>query len=108
VWVPATDQVTITLVNAASSATGILVVRVATDDGALVGGRPTGCALALALLTSGMCALAPLASGSRAMVQVPITVTGPGQSAEVQVCAVELLRLECATPLLPPTVVDLA
>ena len=107
VWQPSTSRVEVTLVNGGTSSTGFLVVMLEVAAGALVDARPTGCALALSLGTSSMCTLRPLGPGASASVQVPLTVTAPGQSATVQVCAVGFLRLSCTTPLLRPTVVAL-
>lgn len=108
VWQPTSSQVEVTLVNAGAQATGFLVMTLQAAGGAIVDAQPTGCALALGMVTTGMCTLRPLGPGATAVVQVPMTVTRPGQSAQVQVCAVALLRLECTTPLLTPTVVELA
>lgn len=108
VWQPTRSRVEVTLVNAGVSSTGFLVMSLQAAGGALVGAQPTGCALALGMITTGLCALRPLGPGASAVVRVPMTVSRSGQSAEVQVCAVARLRLECTTPLLRPTVVALA
>lgn len=107
VWQPSASRVEVTLVNGGTSSTGFLVVMLEVAAGALIDARPTGCALALSLWTSSLCTLRPLGPGASASVQVPLTVTAPGQSATVQVCAVGFLRLSCTTPLLRPTVVAL-
>ena len=108
VWQPTSSQVEVTLVNGGLSSTGYLVMTLEAAGGALVGVQPTGCALALGMVTSGVCALRPLVPGASAVVRVPMTVTRPGQSAEVHVCAVGFLRLGCETSLLARTVVALA
>jgi hypothetical protein len=108
VWQSTSSQVEVTLVNGGVSSTGFLVMTLEAAGGALVDVRPTGCALALGMVTSGVCALRPLGPGASAVVRVPMTVTRPGQSAEVHVCAVGFLRLGCETPLLARTVVALA
>jgi len=108
VWQPTSSQVEVTLVNGGLSSTGYLVMTLEAAGGAIVGVQPTGCALALGMATSGLCALRPLVPGASAVVRVPMTVTRPGQSAEVHVCAVAFLRLGCETSLLARTVVALA
>lgn len=99
VWQPTSSQVEVTLVNGGLSSTGYLVMTLEAAGGALVAVQPTGCALALGMVTSGVCALRPLVPGASAVVRVPMTVTRPGQSAEVHVCAVGFLRLGCETAL---------
>jgi hypothetical protein len=106
-WSAAEERVRVTLVNGTHQPTGFLVLTVAALGGAFVSGQPSGCAMELGAVVTGVCALAPLAPGAGAAVDVPVRVTGPGQSAQVTLCSAVMLRFDCETELLAPTTVAL-
>ncbi len=97
----------VTLANTGAEPTGFVVLDLQTLGGARVSGPPSGCAVGLALPTTGTCGLPPLGPGETVVVQVPVEVTGPGQSARARVCSATILRLDCDTPVLGPTTVAL-
>jgi hypothetical protein len=107
VWLAGDSQVRITLTNDSAERTGFLVVSLEAEGGAVVGRRPAGCALGLAVRTAGLCGLPPLRPGETAVVHVPVQVTGPGQTARATVCAATAPRLDCDTVFLAPTTVAL-
>lgn len=107
VWLPDEARVQITLTNGGGERSGFLVLDLEALGGATVSGRPSGCALGLAVGTTGLCGLPPLRPGETAVVTVPVTTTGPGQTARVTVCSAAILRLDCDTLILTPTTVAL-
>jgi RNA polymerase sigma factor (sigma-70 family) len=107
VWFPESDQLQITLANDDDEPTDHLALGVRLDGGAVIGGWPTGCQMASPLVWSAGCAVNPVAPGSETVVRVPITVTGPGQTARVSLCAVRLLSVDCDTDILNTTTTQL-
>jgi RNA polymerase sigma factor (sigma-70 family) len=107
VWLPDQDLLQITLANAGDAQTDYLALAVTLAGGAVTNGWPTGCDLAVPLVSSAKCAVSPLAPGDEAVVRVPIAVTGPGQQARVSLCAVDLLTVDCNTDILHTTTTDL-
>jgi DNA-directed RNA polymerase specialized sigma24 family protein len=105
VWSAADARVRVTLVNGTRRPTGFLVLTLAALGGSLVSGQPSGCAMGFGAVATAVCALAPLGPGASAAVDVPVRVTGPGQSARVALCSGTALRVDCETELPgPPSV----
>ncbi|HEY8524398.1 MAG TPA: hypothetical protein VIL48_05510, partial [Acidimicrobiales bacterium] len=107
VWLPGQDQLQITLANPGGQPTDYLVVVVTLAGGAVSTGLPTGCQLAVPLVLGVGCGVSPVAPGQATVVHVPVTVTGAGQSARVQLCEVALLRADCSADILATTTVPL-
>jgi hypothetical protein len=108
VWLADSDVLQITLANDGEEPSDYLAVGVGLHGGAVVDGWPTGCQLALPLVWSAGCAVAPLDPGEAAVVRVPVAVTGPGQTAQVRLCEVGLLTVDCNSDILATTTTPLA
>jgi RNA polymerase sigma factor (sigma-70 family) len=107
VWVEAEARLRITLDNTGSAPTEFLSLNIEARGGAVINGVPAGCDLALALVWTASCGLAPVAPGDSVVVTVPVFVSGSGQSSRVTMCDGGLLGLGCTGSLLRNIVTSL-
>jgi RNA polymerase sigma factor (sigma-70 family) len=107
VWIEASAQLRITLDNPSGQRTDFLSLNVDVQGGAVINGTPAGCDLAVSLVWTASCGLAPVDPGDSAVVTVPVFVTGPGQSSRVKMCDGGILSLGCTGNLLRNIVTSL-
>jgi RNA polymerase sigma factor (sigma-70 family) len=107
VWLEASAELRITLRNPGPRPTEFLSLKVEARGGAVVNGVPSGCNVAVALVWTASCGLAPVAPGDAAVVSVPMRASGPGQSSRVAMCDGGLLSLNCVGSVLGDVVTAL-
>jgi RNA polymerase sigma factor (sigma-70 family) len=107
VWLQASAELRITLRNPGPEPTDFLSLKVEARGGAVVNGVPSGCNVAVALVWTASCGLAPVDPGDAATVTVRLRVSGPGQSSRVAMCDGGLLSLSCVGSLLGDVVTAL-
>lgn len=95
VWVDIQGTLQITLTNNTGLPTDGLVLEVNLAGGAVVSGPPVSCDSSLALLTTVSCGVGGLAPGESRVVQIPVSVSGSGQSAQARTCSAPVLGLVC-------------
>lgn len=107
VWNEPAGTVDTTLTNNGSTGSGLMLLNITLTGGAVVGGAPSGCNIAVALLVTTECVVGPIPPGGTLVVRQPVIVTGPGQRATVSQCRVGLIHLSCGGPPLRTTTVVL-
>lgn len=107
VWNASNGTVDITLTNTDDVPTDYMLLNVSLSGGALTLAGPAGCDLPLSLVITAECGLNPIGPGQTRVVQLPVLVTGSGQTATVSQCQVGLLSYECDSPILRRSTVNL-
>lgn len=105
VWNKGAGTVDITLTNSGSTGSGLMLLNITLTGGAAVGGAPSGCNIAVALLVTTECVIGPIPPGGTHVVHQPVVVTGPNQRATVSQCRLGLIHLTCGGPPLRTTTV---